>query len=356
MEVENISRGEFLTDDIIEVNILPLLPVKSLFRFKSVCQRWKTLISHNILPTPPNIVHYFPVCGKLTFLSVEGNLVGTPDLSLDFIRSGFDMIIASCNGLLAFHHNGRRKFFYYLCNPVTQEMNFIPNLPKTIGLPSMVAGLAFDPSKDSPCYKLVLPILMRNPQKPEYHFQVFSSDTGTWKISRAKIILSSGYYLCSHSRSFYIGGFLYWKTGSSDIVEFNPDGNSVSVIPFEDCMVVKDDIMMGEWEGRLALTIRRGGELEIWIMNEHRQFSKTYSIGIEMIFGDSVIETPLLWPLPCDGGKVVLFQSGMRVFSYDPKTGELKMFMFPDTIPFFRRRYFYFIVYKKSLVPIPKTN
>ncbi|XP_077233249.1 putative F-box protein At3g10430 [Tasmannia lanceolata] len=375
MEMEKKSEGEFLPEDIIDVHILPRLPLKSLLRFKSVCKRWKIRIS-NTLPTPLNLI--FCDYKNWSFLHANGNPINKPDC-MGFCYD----IIASCNGLLVFCHAISRKICIY--NPVTREVDFIPDPPPEGKALIYAAGLAFDPSKPSPCYKLVFPLVQEYRDKPEMHFQVFSSKTGKWEVSRAKIIGS--FYL--PFRSFSIGGLLYWRPFRSyQIMEFDPDGNGVSLIPFmysqfyhsnefgpyenhprlipfEGGVRTENRIAIGEWEGRLAFTIIRDTEIEIWTMNEHRQFSKRYSIELDTILGERGVYIQNPWPLPCESGNAVLFWMKRTVFSYDPETGELREFKMHDMIkhcftPYkdvpYEDRCPDFIVSKKSPVSIPKTN
>ncbi|XP_077233588.1 F-box protein At5g49610-like isoform X2 [Tasmannia lanceolata] len=373
MEMEKKSKGEFLSEDIIDIQILARLPLKSLLRFKSVCKRWKIRIS-NTLPTPLNLI--FCDYKNWSFLHANGNPINKPDC-MGFCYD----IIASCNGLLVFCHSISRKICIY--NPQTREMDFIPDPPSEGKALIYAAGLAFDPSEHSPCYKLVFPLVKEYRGKTEMHFQVFSSEMGNWEVSRAKIIGS--FYL--PFRPFSIGGLLYWKPYRSyQIMEFDPDGNRVSLIPFmysgfsnefdpygniqilipfEDGAGTEDRIAIGEWEGRLAFTIIRDTEIEIWIMNEHRQFSKMYSIGLDTILGHRGVHIRNPWPLPCESGNVVLFWMKRTVFSYDPETGELREFKMHNMIkhcftPYkdvpYEDRCPDFIICKKSQVPIPKKD
>ncbi|XP_077212533.1 F-box/kelch-repeat protein At3g23880-like [Tasmannia lanceolata] len=356
------SKGEFLPRDIVDLYILPRLPLKSLCRFKSVCPRWKTQISL-ILPTPPNLVYSNCRNSNLSFLTVKENPICEPHLSPQFLRNKRNQVIASCNGLLVFWDKTSGSFYIY--NPVTGEADLIPDCPDITenfyNLQNVMVesvGLAFDPSKPNPCYKLVFPIenYVDEIDAHKMHFMVFSSETNRWEISRANINLPSVSDRFSFgSLSFYIGGHLYWILQSSnDILEFDPDGNHACLIPFGAQVNANYNVTIGEWEGRLTCTtIIRGRDIEVWIMNEQQRFSKMYSIGLETILGERGIDIQFLWPLPCEGGKVVLFRMRLTVFSYDPKKRELQEFQIPNDDVLFLYPY-EFIVYKKSLVPIPK--
>ncbi|XP_077250649.1 uncharacterized protein LOC143890024 [Tasmannia lanceolata] len=341
----------------------------------------------------PKPVFYDKINLNLKFLSVEGNL--GPDLSLELVPKTETWVVASCNGLLAVY-SGKQQYLY---NPVTRETHFIPDPPLRHIAEKFdddriefcyYKGLAFDPlSKANPYYKLVYPFedLVYHSNEHVLRFLVFSSETNEWELSRANIIFSYDLYFGSHS--FYI---LYWKIKfSHSIVEFDPDGNHATLIPLppeistiiplpreiysdgkhanlippeiplEKGVDREYEVAIGEWEGRLACTTIIGGrdKIELWVMNEDKKFSKMYSIRLETILGKRGVDILHSWPLPCEGGKVLLFCMGSAVFSYDPETEELREFQMPDEMPEWISPCDYycpnFMVYEKSLVPLPKT-
>ncbi|XP_077212649.1 uncharacterized protein LOC143847650 [Tasmannia lanceolata] len=391
-------------------SLVQFLPMKPLgFRFKSECPNLvfydyrdfnlaflKNRIGEPIHSTPPNLVFYDKENLYLKFLSVDGNL--EPHLSLELVPKTETWVTASCNGLLAVY-NGKQQYLY---NPVTRETHFIPDPPlrdieeKFKGHRIeffYYKGLAFDPlSKANPCYKLVYPFedLVYRSHEHVLRFLVFSSETNEWELSRANIIVSYDLYFGSHS--FYIGGLLYWKIQySHSIVEFNPDGNHATLIPLppeistiiplpleiypdvKHANLIPPEILLekgvdreyevaiGEWEGTLCCTTIIGGrnKIELWIMNEDKEFSKMYSIGLETVLRKKEVDVLHSWPLPCEGGKVLLFCMGSAVFSYDPETEELREFHMPvemsDGISPCDYYCPNFMVYKKSLVPLPTT-
>ncbi|XP_077252585.1 uncharacterized protein LOC143891991 [Tasmannia lanceolata] len=262
------SKGEysFLPQDIIDVNILPRLPAKSLLRFTFVCQTWKTRISC-MLPTPPNLVCYDHKNPSLSFLSFKGCPTGEPDYSIEFVRRRYNKMIASCNGLLVFGEWDTPNVKFYIYNPVTRDDDF-PDLEELRYIFFGFPGLDFDPLKANPCYKLVIPFEFLKFCNYELHFQVFSLKTNKWELSKTNIICSDRFYI--DSQSFYIGGFLYWKVKleySLKILEFNPDGNEASLISLPSGTQLHEyaadviekwkpygDVMIGEWDGRHACT------------------------------------------------------------------------------------------------------
>ena len=96
-----IYKFAMIPDDLILDNILPILPVKSLFRFKSVCKEWRTTIS-----TPQcQKSHQTFSRSRPQFVSTKGE---TP------LR-----IAGCCNGLVALHSWDGMPFF--VSNPATGQ-------------------------------------------------------------------------------------------------------------------------------------------------------------------------------------------------------------------------------------------
>ncbi|XP_042491409.1 F-box protein At3g08750-like [Macadamia integrifolia] len=152
--------------EIIFGEILPLVPAKSLVRFKRVCKLWCDTISD------PQFVHAHlnrmkskPLSGILT-----RSLINKGDYSfLDPQRDekfdlclknclgeedGFLYLKASCDGLLLVHAERimecRYERNYYICNPITRRFLKLPIPPSQwFG----ASGLAYDVR--SRCYKVV---------------------------------------------------------------------------------------------------------------------------------------------------------------------------------------------------------
>ncbi|KAD4982818.1 hypothetical protein E3N88_19489 [Mikania micrantha] len=171
-------------DDIL-IEILLRLPVTSILRFKSVSKHWLWLLSHtrftlmhdNLSKSPGLFVHNM-------YVSFDAENRNTPPFrSLDFY---FDLrgirILQSCNGLLlCYSDRGYGK--YYVFNPTTKQIAIIPSVLGGQYARSTIRfmGLAFHQT-DCVHYKVVC-IRGVDSAGELFQIQIYSSDTGKWKIS-----------------------------------------------------------------------------------------------------------------------------------------------------------------------------
>ncbi|XP_076921413.1 F-box protein At5g07610-like [Bidens hawaiensis] len=120
------SNEDLLTEILIR------LPVTSILRFKSVCKHWRLLLTrthfihrydnNNNLSKSPGIF-----AGNICVPFDVENRSPPPFHSLDFYFNRSDVeIVQSCNGLLLCRtfHNGAPE--YYVFNPTTKQLAFIP--------------------------------------------------------------------------------------------------------------------------------------------------------------------------------------------------------------------------------------
>ncbi|CAL1359574.1 unnamed protein product [Linum trigynum] len=136
IELESVESGELPLDVVI--GILSRIPVKTLFRFKSVCTTWDAMI-----PTSPYLVSthlknytrasllcsYHERGTRLVSLSPEDDDPAQPPTTLatgDLAR----LVCGAGNGVLllggpnVFHHG-----HYHLWNPATREIRQLPDPP-----------------------------------------------------------------------------------------------------------------------------------------------------------------------------------------------------------------------------------
>ncbi|KAJ6720924.1 F-BOX PROTEIN INTERACTION DOMAIN PROTEIN [Salix viminalis] len=126
------SRDGFLPDEVV-IQVLARLPVKYLFRAKTVCKLWYKLSSDKYF-----VQLYNEVAAKNSVVLVEvshsselksslicaDNSWGVSELSLDFLKDRVK-VRASCNGLLCCS-SIPDKGVYYVCNPMTREFRLLP--------------------------------------------------------------------------------------------------------------------------------------------------------------------------------------------------------------------------------------
>ncbi|KAJ6324713.1 hypothetical protein OIU76_011914 [Salix suchowensis] len=126
------SRDGFLPDEVV-IQVLARLPVKYLFRAKTVCKLWYKLSSDKYF-----VQLYNEVAAKNSVVLVAvsdsselksrlicaDNSWGVSELSLDFLKDRVK-VRASCNGLLCCS-SIPDKGVYYVCNPMTREFRLLP--------------------------------------------------------------------------------------------------------------------------------------------------------------------------------------------------------------------------------------
>ena len=233
-----------LCDDLL-VDILSRLPIKSLFRFKSMSQSFNQLITSII--SDPKLLE-----SNHTFGSVQGFFhfsYNTPQniryLSLHpqhpVKNSGRSIdssqiidsphIIDSCNGLLLLDIPHTNLFSLY--NPTIQKqcyflkpINWSPSSLQNI-------GLAYDPNaliSNNRC-KLVFVYkwhFLPN-GRDQYGFKIFSPDTLAWRKVEVRLACRAGEFV-KHGQAVYFNESLHWIRESGDIIVFDMEKNIPRII------------------------------------------------------------------------------------------------------------------------------
>ncbi|KAK9291986.1 hypothetical protein L1049_019938 [Liquidambar formosana] len=201
MSLQTSSSDLIAANDDLLSKILHRLPVKSILQFKSVSKHWLSLISDphfsrrrlNLNPNPvaglflsPWGMDYY-VERTFEFVPLEDDEFGPSRFrSLPFLDDKSAILISqSCNGLLLICGYREGKHELYVFNPTTMQLSHLPDL-----LPEfddckrasvMGFNLAFDPSK-SPHYKVVC-VRPRDSSFSHYWIDIYSSETGSWRVS-----------------------------------------------------------------------------------------------------------------------------------------------------------------------------
>ncbi|EHA8591082.1 putative F-box protein [Cocos nucifera] len=354
-----------LGEDVILFSILPRLPAKALSRFKCVSKNWHDSISSN----PHFIRLQFQWAPRLLFkvtgpraIQIHGDQrsVGFPCLSNQF-NMRLRMVVASCNGILAvlcFHKRPTdlyeanampdRKLQLYVGNPVLKDWRRVPK-PKhsTVYYPCGF-GLVVDVKQFAASYKLVVPFSVHdslpsfdiyNPVT-EYRFEVLSSETGSWEVSKERIILDGTVLL--DLRTVTVMGALYWKFGAENVLWFDPKEECSGLLPLPSDSDANEKGRIGEWDGKLSYTTINDGKIRLWIMDKV-SWSMMHCVSIEFIvernlglFASLYLPKMRLkrkipsrivgrWlrvakPIGYEGGGIFLFSVDCTIFTFDMKT------------------------------------
>ncbi|EEF40851.1 conserved hypothetical protein [Ricinus communis] len=209
--------------DIVKEHALPFLSAKSLCKFRTVSKQWDQWIISPFF-AHKQTVHYKNVSGLFrqlpgrcpSFISFDQAAFGIPSNSLSFLPEPVD-IRSSCNGLVCCQGCDEDQA-YYICNPATKDWRKLPS-PKLYHGPGTAIVLAFEPSlfNFSANYELICAVNWSD--LPALHFEIYSSRTGSWKISET--VCCEVDALALNGDGFYMRGIAYWETQSGSVLAFN---------------------------------------------------------------------------------------------------------------------------------------
>ncbi|KAK2980454.1 hypothetical protein RJ640_028862 [Escallonia rubra] len=186
-----------LPDDIA-INILLILPIKSLVRFKCVSKSWRSLITDPLFvqqhlkrdddPCNTALCRFgvvgssrpSAIKGLINLHSVNNDASNRPVVRADSKSSSNNFkILGSCNGLVLVYacYYGR----LLLWNPSTRQYNKLATMPSRY-TGRALWGLGYDSSRDD--YIVVhVELYARRPGLPTINFQVFKQSTNTLEYS-----------------------------------------------------------------------------------------------------------------------------------------------------------------------------
>lgn len=220
--------GGFFPDEVV-IQILSRLPIKSLFRARTVCKLWHRLLSEDYFvrlyneESVRNSMVVVEVSESLdsvpTFICIDRSR-GVSEFSLDFLNDRVK-VRASCNGLLCCS-SIPDKGVHYVCNPVTREFRLIPRRERSMnrfhpdGEPTLV-GLACD--LHARTFSVVLAGYHRTfGHRPDGTFICFVYDSGSNKWRRIVSFQDDHFTHMSRNQVVFVNGALHWLTGSSSYV------------------------------------------------------------------------------------------------------------------------------------------
>ncbi|OMO52191.1 hypothetical protein COLO4_37367 [Corchorus olitorius] len=197
-------------DDILTL-ILVCLPPKSLLKFKTVSKHWLSLISG---PRFTPKLYSRTILGLFArrrrrgarlknpeygFINLSPNPSPPPFQSLTFVDHPLGVwFLQCCNGLMLYSsvdgHGYPDKETYCIYNPTTNQHRVLPGVQgsddPSCDLRILDVNLAFDPSKSS-----------------HYKVEVYSSKTGTWKLSGSPFAKPLNVALCD---GVFWNGAIHW--------------------------------------------------------------------------------------------------------------------------------------------------
>ncbi|KAK9086315.1 hypothetical protein Syun_028709 [Stephania yunnanensis] len=335
-----------LPAELIIFEILARLPVKSLFRFKSVCKDWNDLISHNSVFAEchsrkgPNATNF--LTGSSFFCRNREYVVSSDDAynhQFHLPRPTFchRSVCSSSSGLLYGLNSTFTEVF--ICNPITKQVTCIPTRKRLL-----CVALAYDPYNDPDSGYAVVALVRAEDDDDWFTFEVYSSKTCEWRESNAKVEAYS-YKLLINLQPVFSKGKVYWSLMwnvlwydvEKDVAGLVPCPHRDFVFfdPFKEPKLQDIGVCNGDGAGELSYSmLTKDGNIEVWLLRgDHEEmkfeWEKKYNVRlletiqqnwriIERCFnamevGDgnefekSLVHYRGIFPLPYVGGEVVWF-------------------------------------------------
>uniref|UniRef100_A0ACD5WJC3 Uncharacterized protein n=2 Tax=Avena sativa TaxID=4498 RepID=A0ACD5WJC3_AVESA len=164
-------------EDLFET-VIARLPVAAIFRFRSVCRKWCSLVgSDNFSQQYSEVPHGMPWFYTITHENASNNVaMYDPSRkkwhhpSIPLAPAKIVIPVASAGGLVCLLDLSHRNF--YICNPLTQSLKEIP--PRSVQAWSRVSvGMALNGTTSSEGYKVMW---LRN----DGNHEVYDSMQGMW--------------------------------------------------------------------------------------------------------------------------------------------------------------------------------
>ena len=281
-----------ITCDDLLPDILSHLPIKSLFRFKCVSQRFNKIISDPKLLAKNHQIHALQsVHGfflfsyrspqNIRYLSLHPqhhpvNDSGRPIYSYQ--------ILDSCSGLLLLNLVND----FNLCNPtikkhryILKPINWSPSLKQNI-------GLAYDSSasiSNNIC-KLVFAYesvkRYRVPGVEEYEFKIFSPNANAWRVVDMTLECISGEFV-KQGQAVYFNESLHWIRESGDIIVFGMKENVPRFISKPIFLEeFQDNMWFGVTSGSLGILYISMTEVVILVLHDYLNENSWGHVMIEI--------------------------------------------------------------------------
>ncbi|KAL4312821.1 hypothetical protein GQ457_01G002680 [Hibiscus cannabinus] len=275
----------FVPEEVV-IQILARLPVKPLFKTKTVCKLWYGLPSDEYFiklyneesaKNPMVLIELIDSTeSKSSFVFVD-NSRGVSEFSLDFLLERVK-IRASCNGLLCCSSIAV-KGVYFVCNPMTREFKVLPRCrarPLTLFYPdgeATIVGLASDLSRNK--FNVVLAgfqLTSGHRQDGTFACLVFDSDSNKWR--KFVTFQEHNFTHMNRNQVVFVNGSLHWLTGSCSYIlmlDLNYDVWRKISLPDEVRYGTGNRVYLLECDGCLSLIQISNTWMKIWVMKDYER-------------------------------------------------------------------------------------
>ena len=247
------------------IEILSLLPAKSLFRFQSVSKQWfstirskffvdlfqtrsksrpRLLLSLYLRDAEEQFIFSAPEHTYDDDKSSSTSVMARYDMSIS--APGYNVLYGAVNGFVCFKKFSCNTIAVY--NPTTRQIVKLPDF--TPNGRYMHARLGYDPVEDQ--YKVLCVKMFDHKRQQQEHFvcTVSSSQKQEWrKIENT----TGGSYKCVLLGHIFIDGALYYRIDQSRIVRFDVRAEKIEIIktPKESHVSVAYDSALIDYNGKL---------------------------------------------------------------------------------------------------------
>lgn len=327
----NSQRDGIFPDEVV-LQILARLPMKSLFRSKTVCKLWYRLCSDKYF-----IKLFNEVSAKNPMLLVEiseslqlksslicvENRLGVSEFSLSFLKDRV-RVRASCNGLLCCS-SIPDKGVYYVCNPMTREFKLLPRSrerPVTRFYPdgeATLVGLACNLSTQN--FNVVLAGYHRtfgHRSDGTFICLVYDSESNKWR--KFVSFQDDQFTHMNKNQVVYVNRALHWLTGSSSsilVIDLDCDIWRKMSLPYEVGEESGNRVYLLELDGCLSVMQISDTWMNIWVLKnyEKEEWSLVDRVSLRCIRG----LVPGIFPI-CQSGEVVFLATHKQVLVYHRKS------------------------------------
>lgn len=272
----------FFPDEVV-IQILSRLPIKSLFRARTVCKLWHRLLSEDYFVRLYNeasvrssmvVVEVSESLDSVpTFICVDSSR-GVSEFSLGFLNDRVK-VRASCNGLLCCS-SIPDKGVHYVCNPVTREYRLLPRRERPMNRfhpdgEATLVGLACDLSARN--FSVVLAGYHRTfGHRPDGTFICFVYDSESNKWRRIVSFQDDHFTHMSKNQVVFVNGALHWLTGSSAyvlVLDLRCDVWRKMSLPEQLNCGAGSRVYLLELDGGLSIIQILEGWLIIWALKDY---------------------------------------------------------------------------------------
>ncbi|KAL5716528.1 hypothetical protein ACHQM5_018205 [Ranunculus cassubicifolius] len=380
LKCSNLNR-QVLTPEIILYEILPWLPLESLFRFKLVCKGWNKAISSDTVLRARQYqrsMHHPP--GLMYDSFGENTIFLDPSLRCTVMK--YMKLKGTSNGLICCSFKEQGVKYFLVMNPIVREAVAVAK-PGNVGDVTMV----FEPSGCPPYFALVgwdvinVEYDVNGEDINTMGFTLYTSETRRWSVAKATVRIfreSFGQvWGKSQYRTVYVGGKVYWKI-VWDVFWFDIKEDSAGTVTVPNMEDMRPQGEIGDLNGELSYSTASDEDIVVWVLrtNQEKKWVQKYRVLLTDIFKGISDNTPSCCKnavlglfettsissrraLPYEGGDLLIWvahgtssrHQGI-VFSYNMETRSLRIIHDSQMA----RWGLTLFSYKRSLASVPKLS